>query len=57
MFVERLLNHRLSDIKTETILTDVAEVYNLTSDLPQMRQAIGIWERKLINLRKVAKAA
>jgi integrase len=55
--VERLLNHRLGAIKTETILTDVAEVYNLASYLPQMRQAIDLWERKLINLLEVAKAA
>ena len=45
--VERLLNHRLGAIKIETILTDVAEIYNLASYLPEMRQAIVVWEGKL----------
>ncbi|HUO00527.1 MAG TPA: hypothetical protein VMU69_30390 [Bradyrhizobium sp.] len=55
--VERLLNHRLGAIKTETILTDVAEVYNLATYLPEMRQAIDLWEQKLHSLLSVAKAA
>ena len=40
--VERLLNHRLGMIKTVTILTDVAEVYNLANYLPEMREAITV---------------
>jgi hypothetical protein len=40
--VERLLNHRLGTIKTVTILTDVAEVYNLANYLPEMREAITV---------------
>jgi integrase len=55
--VERLLNHRLGAIKTETILTDVAEVYNLATYLPEMRRAIDQWEQKLIFLLTAAKAA
>jgi integrase len=55
--VERLLNHRLGAIKTETILTDVAEVYNLASYLPEMRQAVTVWEGKLEFLLQSSKAA
>ncbi len=55
--VERVLNHRLGTIKTETILTDVAEVYNLASYLPEMRQAIVVWESKLESLLRTSKAA
>jgi integrase len=55
--VERMLNHRLGTIKTETILTNVAEVYNLASYLPEMRQAIVVWESKLESLLRISKAA
>lgn len=55
--VERLLNHRLGAIKTETILTDVAEVYNLASYLPEMRSAVALWEVRLTALLGLAKAA
>lgn len=55
--VERLLNHRLGTIKTGTILTDVAEVYNLANYLPEMRQAIVVWESKLQSLLRTSKAA
>lgn len=48
--VERLLNHRLGAIKTDTVLTDVAKVYNLAAYLPEMRQAIDLWEQTLANL-------
>lgn len=55
--VERLLNHRLGTIKTETILTDVAEVYNLATYLPEMRQAIAFWEDRVTALLQPQKAA
>ena len=55
--VERLLNHRLGAIKTETVLTDVAEVYNLATYLPEMRQAIDLWEQRLNLLVSATKAA
>ena len=40
--MERLLNHRLGTItsKTGSIVSDVAEVYNLHSYLPEMHEAI-----------------
>ena len=44
--VERLLDHRLGTIKTVTIQTDVAEVYNLANYLPEMREAITVRENK-----------
>jgi integrase len=55
--VERLLNHRLGTIKTETILTDVAQVYNLASYLPEMRRANTAWESKLEFLLQSSKVA
>jgi integrase len=55
--LERLLNHRLGAIKTETILTDVAEVYNLATYLPEMRAAVALWESRLTTLLRQSKAA
>jgi hypothetical protein len=47
--VERLLNHRLGAIsnKTQSIVTELAEIYNLATFLPEMRTAIDLWEQKL----------
>ncbi len=44
--VERLLNHKLGSIgnKTGGIVSAVAEVYNLAAYLPEMREAIALWE-------------
>jgi integrase len=57
--IERLLNHRMGAISNHTggILTDVAEVYNLASYLPEMRQAISLWDNKLTGLLQFLKAA
>jgi integrase len=57
--IERLLNHRMGAISNYTggILTDVAEVYNLASYLPEMRQAIALWESKLTTLLNLSQAA
>jgi integrase len=57
--VERLLNHRLGAIsnKTDGMLTDVAEIYNLASYLPEMRAVVVIWEAKLVSLLQLSKAA
>lgn len=55
--VERLLNHRLGTIKTATILTDVAEVYNLATYLPEMRKAIALWDERVMALLQPQKAA
>ena len=57
--VERLLNHRLGAIsnKTQSIVTDVAEVYNLAIFLPEMRAAVVVWENKLTSLLRLSKAA
>jgi integrase len=57
--IERLLNHRLGAISNFTggILSDVAEVYNLATYLPEMRQAISLWESKLSALLRVSNAA
>jgi integrase len=50
--IERLLNHRMGAISNYTggILSDVAEVYNLASYLPEMRAAVALWEDKLTRL-------
>jgi integrase len=44
--IERLLNHKFGSIanKTEGMVTDVAEIYNLHRYLPEMREAIEKWE-------------
>jgi integrase len=57
--VERLLNHRLGAISnhTQSIVTEVAEVYNLATFLPEMHKAIDLWEQKLIGLLQLSKAA
>jgi integrase len=57
--IERLLNHRMGAISNHTggILTDVAEVYNLASYLPEMRQASSLWEDKLTALLHLSQAA
>jgi integrase len=57
--VERLLNHRLGAIsnKTQSIVTELAEIYNLATFLPEMRQAIQVWENKLTALLRLSKAA
>ncbi len=55
--VEKLLNHRLGAIKTDSVLTDVAEVYNLAKYVPEMRAAIALWEQKLTALLQFPKAA
>jgi integrase len=57
--VERLLNHRLGAIsnQTQSIVTELAEIYNLATFLPQMREAIQVWENKLTVLLQLAKAA
>jgi integrase len=57
--VERLLNHRLGAISnnTQSIVTEVAEVYNLATFLPEMRKAIDLWEQKLNSILPTSKAA
>ena len=57
--VERLLNHRLGAISnnTQSIVTEVAEVYNLATFLPEMRKAIDLWEQKLNAQLSAAQAA
>jgi integrase len=57
--VERLLNHRLGAISnnTQSIVTEVAEVYNLATFLPEMRKAIDLWEQKLNSLFQLSKVA
>jgi integrase len=55
--VEKLLNHRLGAIKTDSVLTDVAEVYNLAKYLPETRAAIALWEQKLSDLLRLRSAA
>jgi integrase len=55
--VERLLNHKMGGItnKTGGIVSAVAEVYNRAAYLPEMREAIALWEQYLGAL--LAKAA
>jgi integrase len=50
--VERLLNHRMGAISnwTHGLITQVAEIYNLASYMPEMREAVAKWEAKLIAL-------
>jgi integrase len=57
--VERLLNHRLGAISnnTQSIVTEVAQVYNLATFLPEMRKAIALWEQRLESLLQLSKAA
>ena len=57
--VERLLNHRLGAIsnKTQSIVTELAEIYNLATFLPEMRQAVQVWENKLTALLRLSQAA
>jgi integrase len=57
--VERLLNHRLGAIsnQTQSIVTELAEIYNLATFLPQMREAIQVWENKLTALLRLSQAA
>jgi integrase len=57
--IERLLNHRMGAISNYTggVLTDVAEVYNLASYLPEMRRATELWESKLGALLQLSQAA
>ena len=47
--VERLHNHRIGSVANhgQGIITDLAEVYNLATYLPEMRHAITAWENKL----------
>jgi hypothetical protein len=55
--VERLLNHTMGAIgnKTDSIVSAVAEVYNLAKYLPPMRQAIEEkWEPFLEDLTRAA---
>jgi integrase len=55
--VERLLNHTMGAIgnKADSIVSAVAEVYNLAKYLPPMREAIeGKWEPFLENLTRAA---
>jgi hypothetical protein len=55
--VERLLNHKMGGItnKTGGIVSAVADVYNRAAYLPEMREAIALWEQYLGAL--LAKAA
>lgn len=50
--VERLLNHKMGGItnKTDGIVSAVAEVYNRAAYLPEMREAIALWEQHLASL-------
>ncbi len=50
--IERLLNHKMGGItnKTGGIVSAVAEVYNRAAYLPEMREAIALWERYLAAL-------
>ncbi len=47
--VERLLNHKMGGItnKTDGIVSAVAEVYNRAAYLPEMREAVALWEQHL----------
>jgi integrase len=47
--VERLLNHKLGSIGNNTGGI-VSEVYNRAAYLPEMREAIGLWEKHLTAL-------
>jgi integrase len=57
--LERLLNHRMGSISNRTygIISQVAEVYNLATYLPEMRNAIALWENKLTALLRLLEAA
>lgn len=56
--IERLLNHKLGSIsnKTAGMVSDVAGIYNLASYMPEMRQAISLWDAKLSSLTQQAAA-
>jgi integrase len=50
--VERLLNHKLGSVtnKTDGIVSAVAEIYNRATYVPEMREAITVWENHLKSL-------
>jgi integrase len=50
--VERLLNHKMGSISNQTgsAVTEVAVIYNRATYLPEMREAIGLWEKHLAAL-------
>jgi len=49
--VERLLNHKLGTLKTQGVITAVADVYNRALYMDEMRSAIEEkWEPFLTNL-------
>jgi integrase len=50
--IERLLNHKMGSIssKTDGILSAVAEVYNRYQYLPEMREAMNLWEGHLASI-------
>jgi len=45
--VERLLNHKLGSLQTAGVITAVASVYNRALYVPEMREAIQVWETRL----------
>jgi integrase len=50
--VERLLNHKMGSItnKTDGIVSAVAEIYNRATYMPEMCEAISLWEKHLVAL-------
>lgn len=56
--VERLLNHKLGGIgnKTDGIVSAVADVYNRAAYLPEMREAISLWEIHLTSRLKESRS-
>jgi len=48
--VERLLNHTFGSLQAHGALSAVAEVYNRYQYLPEMRQAIHAWEKRLTSI-------
>lgn len=45
--VERLLNHKLGSLQTAGVITAVASIYNRALYVPEMREAIQVWETRL----------
>lgn len=50
--VERLLNHKFGSVTNHTdgMVSAVALVYNRYQYLPEMREAIALWEKYLTSL-------
>ena len=48
--VGRLLNHKLGSLQTAGVITAVAAIYNRALYVPEMREAITLWEKHLASL-------